>query len=101
MFGDMEEKQKLLKVKLAEMFVEAEAGDGAIVVKANANRELVNISIQPSVLDPEDPEQLEDLLLVAVNRAMELAAVREAEEGQKFIQDMLPPGMGGLTDLFK
>jgi len=101
MFGDMEEKQKIMKAKLAEIFVEAEAGDGAIVVKANANRELVNISIQPSVLDPEDPEQLEDLLLVAVNRAIELAAVREAEEGQKFIQDMLPPGMGGLTDLFK
>ena len=92
MFGDMEEKQKLLKAKLAETIVEAEAGDGALVVKANANRELINIRIDPSIIDPQDPEQLEDLLLVAVNRVMQMAAEKEAAEGQKLIQDMLPPG---------
>ncbi|MEM9820286.1 MAG: YbaB/EbfC family nucleoid-associated protein [Bacteroidota bacterium] len=101
MFGDMEEKQKLLKAKLAETIVEAEAGDGALVVKANANRELINIRIDPSIIDPQDPEQLEDLLLVAVNRVMQMAAEKEAAEGQKLIQDMLPPGLSGLTDLFQ
>ncbi len=100
MFGDMEEKQKMLKVKLAEMTVEAQAGDGAIKVTANANRELINISIDPAVVDPEDLEQVEDLLLVAINRAVTLAGEKEAEEAQKMIQDMLPPGMGGLSDLF-
>ena len=39
--GNMEERQKELKSKLAEMIVEAEAGDGAIKVMANANREIV------------------------------------------------------------
>ena len=101
MFGDMEEKQKMLKVKLAEIMVDAESGDGAIKVRANANRELVNISIDPSIIDPEDSEQLEDLLLVAINRVIQLAGEKEAEEAQKLIQDMLPPGLGGLSDLFQ
>ena len=101
MFGDMEEKQKMLKIKLAEITVEAQAGDGAVKVVANANRELVNISIDPAIVDPEDMEQVEDLLLVATNRAIQMAAEKEAEETQKLIQDMLPPGMGGLSDLFQ
>lgn len=101
MFGDMEEKQKMLKAKLAEMTVESQAGDGAIKVTANANREITNISIDPAIAGSGDMEELEDLLLVAINRAMQLAAEKEAEETQKLIQEMMPPGMGGLSDLFQ
>ena len=96
MFGQMEEQQKALREKLATISVDAEAGDGAIKVIANATREITNIKIDPSIIDPEDPEQLEDLLLVAINRALEKAATREAVESQKLISDMLPPGMDGL-----
>lgn len=96
MFGQMEEQQKALREKLSAIFVEAEAGDGAVKVTASAVREITNIKIDPSVLDPEDLEQLEDLLLVAINRALEKAALKEAAESQKMINDLLPPGMAGL-----
>ena len=100
LMGNMEERQKEMKLKLAEITVEAEAGDGAIKVIANANREIINISINKEGLDWDDKEEVEDLMMVAVNRALEMAAEKEAMESQNMIKDMLPPGMGGLSDMF-
>ena len=104
MFGDilgnMEERQREMREKLAAITVEAEAGDGAVKVTANAARQITNIAIDKSVVDPEDTEQLEDLLLVAINRALEKAAAKEATESQNMLKDMLPPGMGDLSDIF-
>lgn len=67
---------------------------------ANANQKILNISIDKSKLDWEDTEEVEDLLLVAINRTLEKAAAKQAEESQKLIQNMMPPGMGGLADMF-
>jgi nucleoid-associated protein EbfC len=91
--GDMQEK---IKAKLAEITVTAEAGDGAITITADGNRTITNIRIDPEKVDTGDREALEDLLLVAINRALEAAAEQEASEGQRLMQDMLPPGLGGL-----
>lgn len=98
MFGDMEAQQKAMREKLAEVIVEAEAGDGAIKVSANANREITNISVDPDWLKGAEAEELEDLLLVAINRALQSAQEKEAAETQQLLQNMLPPGMG---DFFK
>lgn len=98
MFGDMEAQQKAMREKLAEVIVEAEAGDGAIKVSANANREITNISVNPEWLKGAEAEELEDLLLVAINRALQSAQEKEAAETQQLLQNMLPPGMG---DFFK
>lgn len=100
MFGNMQEKQEALKKKLAEMTVEAEAGDGAVKITANAAREIVNISINKDLLDWEDSEQVEDLMLVAINRVLALAQEKEQIESQKMISDILPPGMDGLKGMF-
>lgn len=98
MFGDMEAQQKAMREKLAEVIVEAEAGDGAIKVSANANREITNINVNPDWLKGAEVEELEDLLLVAINRALQSAQEKEAAETQQLLQNMLPPGMG---DFFK
>ncbi len=100
LMGDMEERQQAMREKLGTITVDAEAGDGAVKVSANANREILNISIDKSKVEWEDSEQVEDLLLVAVNRALEMAAAKESEEAQKMVQDMMPPGLGGLGNLF-
>lgn len=99
MMGNMEEKQALMKKQLATITVDAEAGEGAVKVTANANREITNISIDKTKLDWEDAEQVEDLVMVAVNRVLELAAQEEAAATQKMISEMLPPGMGDLSNL--
>lgn len=94
MMGQMQEMQAKMKEKLRGIEVTGEAGDGLVKVTANGAREIVNIKIDPSVA--EDAEALEDLLLVATNRALELAAEKEAAEGQSMLGDMLPGGLGGL-----
>ena len=100
LLGNLEEKQKEMKAKLAQIFIDAEAGDGAVKVTANANREITNISIDTQKMDMSDAEALEDLILVATNRVLELAAEKEAAESQNLMKDMLPPGMGNLPNMF-
>lgn len=101
MLGNLQENQENMKKTLATITVEAEAGDGAVKVQANAAREILNISIDKEKVALEDTEELEDLLVVALNRVIELASSKEAEESQKMVSNMLPPGMEGLTDMFK
>lgn len=81
-----------MQQKLATMFVEAEAGDGAVTVKAGADMHLENIKIDPSKLDLQDAEQLEDLILEAVNRVLELAREKAGVESGKLLQQMMPGG---------
>jgi hypothetical protein len=104
MFGDlmggMQEQQEAMRKKLEAITIDTEAGDGAVKVTVTATRKIVNISVDPSIVDPQDVEQLEDLMIVAINEALDLAAQREASEAQEMIKDMLPPGMGGLDGLF-
>ena len=100
MFGDMEEKQREMKEKLAQVTVEGAAEAGAVRVTANANREIVNVTIDPEKVDVGDLEQLEDLIMVATNRALSMAADKEAEEAQNMLKNMLPPGLSGLGDIF-
>ena len=96
LLGNMEERQNEMKEKLKTMLVTAEAGDGLVQVTSNANREITNISIKKEAIDLEDMEQLEDLMMVAVNRALEKAAEKEAIEAQNLMKNMMPPGMEGL-----
>lgn len=96
MFGDimnqMNEAQEQMKKQLAEQSFTAEAG--AVTVTCDGNRSLTNISIKQGEI--EDTEELEDLLLVAINRALEDAAVYEAEQAGGMMKNMLPGGLGGL-----
>ena len=100
LFGNMEEKQQEMQEKLAQIHVEGEAGNGAIKVIASGDQKIVDISIDKTALDWEDSEQIEDLLMTAANRALEAAAEKAAEASQEMLKDMMPPGLGGLSNLF-
>lgn len=96
LFGNVQQQQEEMKKKLATISVVGEAGDGAVKVTASANREILDISIDKSKLDWDDQEQVQDLVLAAVNNALEKAMVKEQAEAQKLISQMMPPGMSGL-----
>ena len=100
LLGNMEEQQKAVQEKLANVKVEGEAGGGAVRVTADGNQKILNISINQDALDWNDREQVEDLVLEAVNRALEVSKEKAADEAQNLVKDILPPGMGGLKDLF-
>ncbi len=96
LMGNMEAKKEEMFQKLSAIEVSDSIGDGAVTIKANANRQILNISIDKSKLSSDDMEELEDLLLTVVNRTLEKAAEKEAEESQKMMNDLLPPGLGNL-----
>ena len=70
MQADMDAAQKEVE---AQEFT-ATSGGGAVQAVANGKRELVSLTVKPEVMDPEDPEMLQDLIVTAVNEALRQAA---------------------------
>ncbi len=98
LLGNLQQQQQVMQEKLAALFVDAESGDGAVRVQASGDMQVHNIKLDASKLDFSDLEQLEDLVLVAVNRALEAARVAAAAETNQLLQGMMP---GGLDQFLK
>lgn len=65
-------KQKMAegKTRLATITLSGEAGDGAVKVTVDGNRQVKSIDVAAHLLTPENKEEMEDLLLTALNRAL-------------------------------
>ena len=87
--ADMAKMQEELKLRTIETTV----GGGAVTVVVSGKKEVVSVKIDPSAVDPEDVEMLEDLLVAAVNEGMrKIDEMTEAEMG-KLTGGMKMPGM--------
>ena len=76
---DMQKKQ----AELEEKEYEVSAGGGVVKVKINGRREVLNIDIDPEIIDPDDIETLSDILVAAVNEAIKkVNADSDAEMGK-------------------
>ena len=63
---DMEKAQQELEVQIYE----TTAGGGAVKLSVNGKKEVLALTLSPSVVDPDDIEMLQDLILVALNDAL-------------------------------
>lgn len=96
--GKMQEAQKQMeetKKRLSDIIVEGQAEGGMIKVKSDCNLKITNIEISDELLKSADKSELEDLLIVAINKATEKAKETQDVEMAKVAQGMLP-GIGGL-----
>ena len=100
MFGDtmgklQEAQQKMedVKTKLDTITVIGEAQGVKVVV--NGNKVVTNVDIPQMIIDDADKEQLEDLLLLALNRGLESADKVAQAEGASVMKGVLPniPGL--------
>ena len=91
----MQEKVAQVQLELEGKTVVGEAGGGMIRVTANGKQQIVKIQIDKEVINPGDPEMLEDLVLAATNKALEEASRMAQEEMAKVTSGMLPniPGL--------
>lgn len=106
MFGDImgmmrklkETQQKIedTKKRLDTVMVDEQSNDGLLKVTITANRTIKSIEVDDALL--EDKEQLEDYLVLVLNKAIEKAtAVNEAEVGAVAKEGM--PNIPGM-DMF-
>lgn len=89
----MQKEMAKLQAQLEEKEVEASAGGGMVKVVANGKKEVISITIDPDVVDPEDVEMLQDLVLAATNEALRKADELVSGEMQKITGGMNMPGM--------
>ncbi|MEJ8802690.1 YbaB/EbfC family nucleoid-associated protein [Pontibacter sp. H249] len=98
MMGKMKEVQAKLKEaqeKLKDITVTAESGAGLVKATVNGQRKLIKIEIDPSILNENDQDMVNDLVVAAVNNAMLTAGERAQEELKKSTEGLLPniPGL--------
>jgi DNA-binding YbaB/EbfC family protein len=89
-------REELLRshADLANKHVEASAGGGMVTAIVSGTRELLKLRIDPQVIDPSDPQMLQDLIVAAVNQGLQKARALEEEEMRRTAMGMgLPPGM--------
>jgi DNA-binding YbaB/EbfC family protein len=91
----MQEELAKAQEDAAKEIVEASAGGGMVTVKANGAGEVVQITIDPKAVDPDDPELLADMIQAAVNEALRSA------QGlmQSKMSGLIPGDLGGLGGL--
>ncbi|MCI0396340.1 MAG: YbaB/EbfC family nucleoid-associated protein [Chloroflexi bacterium] len=99
-FQEMQQKMAQEQEALANETVTVTSGGGAVTVVISGQQRVESIQIQPELLDPEDVEMLQDMLVAAVNSAIEqsqaLAAQRmEGLTGGMGLNDLLG-GLGGM-----
>ena len=87
--SDMQKMQEELESKELETSV----GGGAVTVKVNGKKEVVDIQIKPEVVDPDDIEMLQDLVLSAVNEALRSVDDMQSSQMNKLTGGMNVPGL--------
>ncbi len=91
----MQEELNKVQENLVNITVEGSSGGGMVTVTANCQNQILEVSIEPEVVDPDDKDMLEDLVAAAVNQALENAQKRAQEEMSKVTGGMfgnLPAG---------
>lgn len=91
----MQKQMEETQAALEEKEYEATAGGGVITVKINGKKEITEVKIDPEAVDPEDVETLEDLVVAAVNSAIQMQA-----EDEKSSMSKITGGMGSMGGLF-
>ena len=101
MMGKLKETQQRMeetKKRLDSVLVDEQSSDGLLKITLTANREVKSIAIDDSLL--EDKEQLEDYLILIINKAIQKASdVNQAELDAVAKMDL--PMIPGMEDMFK
>ncbi len=90
----MQKKIQEMQEEIAEARSEASVGGGVVKVVVVGGSKVESISIDPEVVDAEDVEMLEDLVMAAINEAMDNAQELAAQKMQSITGGLNLPGLG-------
>lgn len=89
----MQEQMLKAQEELEHKVVEGTAGGGVVTVTANGHKKILNITIKPEAVDPDDIEMLQDLVLTAVNDVLTKVDDLANKDMGKFTGNMKIPGL--------
>jgi DNA-binding YbaB/EbfC family protein len=92
---EMQAKMQEAQNKLGDIVAEGEAGAGMVKALANGKKQILKVEIEKELVNPDDTEMLQDLIVAAVNKALENAETKAKTELQSATEGMLPniPGL--------
>lgn len=91
---EMQGRMNQIQEDLGKVHVEGSSGGGMVTVVANGQQKIVSCRLDKALLESNDQEMLEDLLVAAVNQALEKAKEAAAQEMGKLAGDLSLPGLG-------
>ncbi len=89
----MAEETQRIDDELAAERIEASSGGGMVKATVSGKGEMIDIRIDPQVVDPEDVEMLQDLVITAVREALEKATAIKTERLSALTGGMSIPGL--------
>ncbi|MCK5705061.1 MAG: YbaB/EbfC family nucleoid-associated protein [Cyclobacteriaceae bacterium] len=98
MFGKMREMQSKLKEvqeNLETITAEGESGGGMVKAIVNGRKKVVSVTIEESLMTPQDKEMVQDLVVAAINMALQNVEAKSNDEIKKTTEGMMPniPGL--------
>ena len=98
MFGKMREMQSKLKEvqeNLETITAEGESGGGMVKAIVNGRKKVVSVTIEESLMTPQDKEMVQDLVVAAINIALQNVEAKSNDEIKKTTEGMMPniPGL--------
>lgn len=87
---EMQSKLKEAQEELEHITVEAEAGAGMVKATVNGKHRVVKLDIDEDLMKPEDKEMMNDLIIAAINKAMEEVEEKSREHLQQSTASFMP-----------
>jgi hypothetical protein len=89
----LQSKMTELQAELGNRTVSAQSGGGMVEATVNGRQEILALRIDPEVANPDDVEMLQDLILSAVNEALNRSREMVTQEMAKLTGGMQIPGL--------
>lgn len=99
-FQEMDGKMESINAQLKAERIDADAGGGMVKVQANGLGEVIKVTIEPSLVEKQETEMIEDLTAAAMNQAATKAKQCHARAMQSLTEGIELPGLSDAISKF-
>ncbi|HYI16531.1 MAG TPA: YbaB/EbfC family nucleoid-associated protein [Thermomicrobiales bacterium] len=93
MIQQMQNRIQKMQEELGETVVDGTAGGGMVTVQVSGLKEVLSVKIAPEAVDPDDLEMLEDMIIAAINDAMQNAETLASDKMSAITGGIKIPGL--------